>query len=130
MNDIPEQSAIEEPPTEATADGAGLSRRDFAKVMAILTGSTLLMLSRCSLPFAERGGDLPPIPTDFKRFLLVRQSPTTASDLIVTALGHQCPDLKCALWSVEDQEFQFFNSVDQIQRRYTRDGRYQLLWVD
>ena len=128
MDDISSQIEPEEPGGEDTQDGSyGLARRDFLKVAAILTGSMLLMLSRCNLPY---GADLPPIPPDFKRFILTEQSPVVATDQIIVALGSQCPDLKCTLWWVADQEFQFFESVGQINNLYVNSGRNNLFWLD
>ncbi len=105
----------------------GLTRRNFLRAAAILTGSTLLLLSRCSFPYDP---DLPPIPPDFKRFILTEQSYRVATEQIIVALGAQCPDLKCSLWWGADQEFQFFESVDQINQLYVESGRNELFWLD
>lgn len=94
---------------------------------AILTGSMLMMLSRCNLPYAP---ELPPIPPEFKRFILTEQSPKVTTEQIIVALGSQCPDLKCALWWVDTQEFEFFETVGQIDTRYVQNGRNQFHWLD
>jgi hypothetical protein len=104
-----------------------LSRRDFVKIAAILTGSMLIMPVRCMQANNEEPLVIPP---DFKRFILVEQSSTAATEEIIVAMGSQCPDLNCALWQVSDQEFQFFESVDQIVNLYVRDGRTDLIWLD
>ena len=124
MDDVPANEPTGEAPQ---GEGYGLSRRDFAKVAAILTGSTLLMLSRCKLPFDPV---LPSIPSNFKRFILTKQSPIVATEKIVVALGSQCPDLRCALWWGENREFQFFESVSQIENLYVDNGRNELFWLD
>ena len=121
-----------EPDQESVGDALleenqGLSRRDFIKLAAILSGSTLLMLSRCKPPLEDKPLVIPP---DFKRFVLVEQSPTVATEKIIIALGSQCPDLNCALWWVNDQEFQFFDSIEQIVNQYVGDGSFELIWLD
>jgi hypothetical protein len=128
MDDIPAQDQTEEPPIDIFPEEInGLSRRDFVKVAAILTGSTLLMLSRCKPPDDDEPLEIPP---QFKRFVLAEQSPTVATEKIIVAMGSQCPDLNCALWWVNDQEFQFFDTVDQISDLYVRNGHYELIWLD
>ncbi len=121
--DLAEDSAADAPQGE----GAAFSRRDFVKAAALMTGGLLLTLSRCHLPSDP---DLLQIPPNFKRFILIEQSPTVATEGIIVALGSQCPDLKCTLWGVDDQEFQFFESVDQIIDLYVQDGRSELIWLD
>jgi hypothetical protein len=105
----------------------GLSRRDFVKIAAILTGSTLLMLSRCRPPYSDEPLVIPP---EFKRFVLVEQSPTVTTEKIIIGLGSQCPDLSCALWLISDREFQFFESVEQIANQYVEHGRAEIIWLD
>jgi hypothetical protein len=131
MNDIPPQAPENDLPDPVLPEsGEALSRRDFLKVAAILTCSMFLLLSRCRPPVETIGGELPPIPPDFKRFLLVKPSESVATEKIIVALGSQCPDLSCALWWADDQEFEFFESVDQIATLYMRDGQNEFIWLD
>ena len=125
MDDSQPQFTPEGP--DPREEGYGLTRRDFLKAAAILTGSTLVLLSRCSLPY---NSELPPIPPDFKRFILTEQSPSVATEQIIVALGAQCPDLKCTLWWGAGEEFLFFESVDQINQQYMESGRNKLFWLD
>ena len=118
---------------EVPEDGAsqsqayGLTRRDFLKASAISIASTLLLLSRCyQLP--ESGPFV--IPPDFKRFILYEPSPKKETEKIAVALGSQCPDRQCVLWWIDDQEFQFFESVEQIIELYGPDGQAELVWLD
>jgi hypothetical protein len=128
MEEIPAQNQPEETAGEVLPETVhGLSRRDFVKVAAILTGSTLLLLGRCKPPYEEAPLEIPP---EFKRFVLVEQSPTVSTEKIIVALGSQCPDMNCALWWVNNQEFQFFESVDQIVDLYVRESRAELIWLD
>ena len=128
MDDIPVQNLAQEPAEDPLPEEEqGLSRRDFVKVAAILTGSTLLILSRCKPPYEPEPLE---IPFDFKRFVLVEQSPTVAAEKIIVAMGSQCPDMNCALWWAANQEFQFFDSVDQIVDLHVQDGRTDLFWLD
>ena len=131
MNDIPPHSPENNLPELSMPDpGEGFSRRDFLKVAAILTGSMVLMLSRCRPEIETIDGELPPIPPNFKRFLLVRQSEDVATEKIIVALGSQCPDMTCALWWADNQEFEFFESLDQIDALYIEDGQYDRIWLD
>ena len=128
MDEIPAQNqAVEAADDGLPEEGLGLSRRDFVKLAAILTGSTLLMLGRCKPPYEETPLEIPP---EFKRFVLVEQSPTVSTEKIINALGSQCPDMDCALWWVNNQEFQFFESLDQIVELYVREGQAELIWLD
>lgn len=120
------------PVPEEVAESVG--RRDFLKLAAILTGSTLLLLSRCGgLEFPEPFPDeeLPPIPPNFKRFILVERE-QRAMDIAqrIAAFGSQCPDWTCALLWIDQPDFEFHDSVEQIVNRYTRDGRTELVWLD
>jgi hypothetical protein len=122
------QDPVQEPAGDVLLEeNQGFSRRDFVKLAAILTGSTLLMLSRCKPPLEDKPLMIPP---DFKRFVLVEQSPIVATEKIIIAMGSQCPDLNCALWWVSDQEFQFFDSIEQIMNQYVGEGRLELIWLD
>jgi hypothetical protein len=117
---------------EEVAESVG--RRDFLKLAAILTGSTLLLLSRCGgLEFPEPFPDEEslPIPPNFKRFILV-ESEQQATDTVqrIVAFGSQCPDLACALLWIDQPDFEFYDRVEQIVNRYTRDGRIELVWLD
>lgn len=123
--ELPEEQVDEAAPEE----GQSLSRRDFVISAALLSGSMLLMLSRCK-PTADGEIELAPIPPDFKRFTLITQSPTVETEKIAVAVGSQCPDLACALWWVADQDFQFFESVEQIEKLYVQNGRNELIWLD
>ena len=128
MDDTPAQDQAEEPVIDVLLEVEnGLSRRDFVKLAAILTGSTLLILSRCK-PSSDP--DPMQIPPQFKRFVLVEQSPTVAKEKFIVAMGAQCPDMNCSLWWVADQELQFFDSVDQIIDLHVQDGRTELFWLD
>jgi hypothetical protein len=128
MDDIQAQDDAQEPANDTFLEEKhSLSRRDFVKLAAILTGSTLLMLSRCKPPYQDKPLVIPP---NFRRFVLVEQSPTVATEKILIAMGSQCPDWNCALWWVSNREFQFFESVDQIINQYVRDGRAELIWLD
>lgn len=128
MDDMPAKDSGEAPVDETLPkEEVGLTRRDFVKAAALITGGMLLTLSRCQLPADP---DLLEIPPDFKRFILAEPSPTVVAEGIIVAMGSQCPDLKCALWGVVDQEFQFFESVDQIFDLYVQDGRSELIWLD
>lgn len=128
MDHFPEQEDAEERYNNVISEEKhNLTRRDFVKLAAILTGSTLLALSRWKPPYDEEPLEIPP---EFKRFVLVEQSPSVASEKIIVAMGSQCPDLNCALWWVNNQEFQFFESMDQIINLYVRDGRAELFWLD
>lgn len=128
MDEIPAQNQAEEAADDGLpGEGLGLSRRDFVKLAAILTGSTLLMLGRCRPTSEEAPLEIPP---EFKRFVLVEQSPTVSTEKIIVALGSQCPDMNCALWWANNHEFQFFESVDQIVDLYVSDGRAELIWLD
>ena len=125
MDHSQSQFTPEEP--DPPEGGYGLTRRDFLKAAAILTGSTLLLLSRCSLPYNP---EQPPLPPDFKRFILTEQSPKAATEQIVVALGAQCPDLKYTLWWGAGEEFHFFETMDQINQQYVETGRNNLFWLD
>lgn len=133
MDDIPAQDLAEEPNDDALNENVlleekqGLSRRDFVKIAAILTGSTLLVLSRCKQSYKPEPLE---IPHDFKRFILIEQSPAVATEKVIVAMGSQCPDMNCALWWADDQEFQFYNSVDQIIDLHASDGRTEFFWLD
>ncbi|MFN2135758.1 MAG: twin-arginine translocation signal domain-containing protein [Candidatus Promineifilaceae bacterium] len=111
-------------------DQARLSRREFMKAAALSAGSLLLLLSRCRPLVEFKSAELPPIPENFRRFYLAEKSTTIAGEMRVLALGSQCPDLTCALWWARDKRFEFFERVEQIQARYTADGRTELLWLD
>jgi hypothetical protein len=126
MDDIQNQ---DQPQNDDTIpqDKHGLSRRDLLKVGAILTGSMLLMLSRCKPPFEERPLEIPP---NFKRFVLVEQSPAVPTEKIIVALGLQCPDWKCSLWLGSNEEIRFFDSVEQIDNEFVKNGRAALVWLD
>lgn len=111
-----------------------IGRRDFLKLAAILTGSTLLLLSRCSgLDISEPlpEDELPPIPDNFKRFLLIERE-QRLNELVerVVAFGSQCPDWSCALLWVDRPEFEFYGSVEEILNRYSSDGQIELIWLD
>lgn len=111
-----------------------IGRRDFLKLAAILTGSTLLLLSRCSgldlsEPLPDEG--LPPIPPNFKRFLLVKREQRLNEVVeVVVAFGSQCPDWSCALLWVDRPEFEFYGSVEEILNQYTSDRQTELVWLD
>ena len=127
LNDEEEESA----PTEV-AEAA--SRRDFLKLSAILTGSTLLLLSRCGgfeVPEHPPDQEPRPIPPNFKRFILTkREQRATEIVQIVVAYGSQCPDWQCALLWVGQPDFQFYDSVEEIVNLYTQDGQTELVWLD
>lgn len=135
MDDLPltERNEEEQAPTaEEIAELVG--RRDFLKLAAILTGSTLLLLSRCGgLEFPEPLPDqeVVPIPPNFKRFILVKNE-QQATEIVqaIAAFGSQCPDWQCALLWIGQPEFEFYDNVQQILNRYTRDGETELKWLD
>lgn len=127
LNDVEQESMpdnVEEP----------VSRRDFLKLAAILTGSTLLLLSRCGgieVPEQRPDQELPPIPPNFKRFVLTkRKQQATGIEMEIVAFGSQCPDWQCALLWVDQPEFQFYDSVEEIENLYTKDGQTELMWLD
>lgn len=127
MTTPPEEEEI--PGDAAENKEPDFSRRDFMTAAAILAGSTLLLLSRYRFPY-EADGERPPIPPEFKRFILAEQSTTAPGESTIIALGAQCPDLSCALWWGRDQDFQFFESVEQITAAYVQDNRVELFWLD
>lgn len=127
LNDEEHESAPEE-----VVESVG--RRDFLKLAAILTGSTLLLLSRCGgfeFPEPLPDQELPSIPPNFKRFILVEQE-QQASEVgqKIVAFGSQCPDWQCALLWIDQPDFEFYDSVEQIVERYSRDGQRELVWLD
>jgi hypothetical protein len=127
LNDEGQESAAEH-------DVQSVGRRDFLKLAAILTGSTLLLLSRCGgLEFPEPLPDheVPPIPPNFKRFILVeREQRATEIVQAIVAFGSQCPDWQCALLWIGQPDFEFYDNVEEIVNRYTRDGQTELIWLD
>ena len=110
------------------------SRRDFLKLAAILAGSTLLLLSRCGgLEVSEQLPDqeLPLIPPNFKRFVLTRREQrATEIVLAIVAFGSQCPDWQCALLWIDQPDFQFYDSVEEIVNLYSIDGQTEMMWLD
>jgi len=111
-----------------------VSRRDFLKLAAILTGSTLLLLSRCGgleVPGDVPSQEIPPIPPNFKRFILTkREQRATETVQAIVAFGSQCPDWQCALLWIGNPDFQFYDSVEEIINLYTQDGQTELTWLD
>ena len=79
MQEFPEEEVEETVTDPSAAVEFGLSRRDLIKAATLLTGSMVLMLSRCR-PLEEMGTDLPPVPADFKRFVLAEQSPIAPAE--------------------------------------------------
>ena len=123
-----EEDAAPEP------EAASLERRDFLKLAAILTGSTLLLLSRCGgleLPESPPDQELPDIPPNFKRFVLTkREQRATAIVQVIVAFGSQCPDWQCALLWTDQPDFEFYDNVEEILNLYTQDGQTELMWLD
>jgi hypothetical protein len=126
-NSAEENSALEQ-------DRETLDRRDFLKLAAILTGSTLLLLSRCdglNVPTPLPDQELPPIPPNFKRFILTKsEQRVTETVQAIAAFGSQCPDWKCTLLWVDQPEFEFYDSVEEIINLHTQEGDAELVWLD
>jgi len=135
MDDLPIAELNDEEQESLPKQGAeSASRRDFLKLAAILTGSTLLLLSRCGgleVPEGLSDQELPPIPPNFKRFVLTKREQKAMRTIPpVVAFGSQCPDWQCALLWVDQSEFQFYDSVEEIINLYTQDGQTELRWLD
>ncbi len=135
MDDLPitEGNGLEEAAAPEKSSET-LDRRDFLKLAAIFTGSTLLLLSRCGgldVPAPLPDQELPPIPPNFKRFILTKSewTPTEILQTIV-AFGSQCPDWKCTLLWVDQPEFEFYDTVEEIVNLYVQDGGIELVWLD
>lgn len=127
MDDLPTTAVPPDAPQPE--DAAGLSRREFLLLAAFLGGGAVLMLTRCRPPSPEDEEPLE-IPAEFRRFMLVIPSSVVPGEKKIVALGGQCPDLACSLWWVDTQEFEFFDSVEQIMARYAQQGERELLWLD
>jgi hypothetical protein len=128
-----ELDSEEQNPTLENSEST-VGRRDFLKLAAILTGSTLLMLSRCGgfeIPEMPPDQDLPPIPPNFKRFVLTRrETRSTGAVQVLAAFGSQCPDWQCTLLWVDQPEFEFYENVEEVLNAYTQDGLTELVWLD
>jgi hypothetical protein len=135
MDETPSTELNDDEQESTPAEAAeSVSRRDFLKLAAILTGSTLLLLSRCGgleVPGEVPGQVTPPIPPNFKRFILVKREQRAMEVVqVVVAFGSQCPDWQCALLWINDPDFQFYDNVEEIINLYTQDGQTELMWLD
>jgi hypothetical protein len=127
MDDLPTTAVS---PDDPEPEGpSGLTRREFLLLAAIMGSSAVLLLARCRPPIPPPQGPLE-IPPDFRRFLLAEPSADVYGEKSIAALGSQCPDLACALWWADTQEFEFFDNVDQITERYVSAGKRELIWLD
>lgn len=126
MDDLPTTGDLEQEKTNA------LTRREFMLLAAFAGSGALLLLSRCRPPFAPAPDQLPPleIPPDFRRFMLIAPLTGVAGEKRIMALGSQCPDLACALWWADSQEFAFFDSSAEIEARYAGQEGWELVWLD
>lgn len=119
---------------EETPDEGGITRRDFVIMGALFAGGLAMTAWRLAAPDQTRPGyvgELPPIPPQFRRFVLTQPEPNpTIAERQAVAYGAQCPDLTVALLWVDETQFQFFQSVADVEAIYTHDGKTTLFWLD
>ncbi len=112
----------------------GISRRDFLKLSAILAGSTVLMVNGCSYleqlnPQLDFG--IPPIPPEFRRFVLTRVEPGLQRPRITEiALGSQHQNLQVSLLAYDHAEVQFFETIQEVLDTYNGLEQIELRWID
>ena len=113
---------------------AHVSRRDFLKLSAILTGSTLLLINGCGYlerldPQAELV--MPPLPPEFKRFTLTKIETGFEQPRITEfALGSQHQNMQVSMLAYDQHDIQIFDSVQDLLNGYARDGQIELRWLD
>jgi hypothetical protein len=138
MRNIDEQvvSEVNDVPKERSDRGitARVSRRDFLKLSAILSGSTVLLLNGCG--FLEELDpqvhlDMPPLPQAFKRFTMTRietgfEQPTITE----IAIGSQHQNMQVSLVAYDQPIVQIYDSVQDLLNVYSSDGPLELRWLD
>ena len=62
--------------------------------------------------------------------MLVEMLPHQPDEQRILALGSQCPDLACALWWADTQDFEFFDRVEQLEARHAHADERALVWLD
>lgn len=110
------------------------SRREFLKLSAILTGSTLLLVNGCGyLENLNQINDLgmPPLPAEFKRFVLTRtEFGLEQPKLTEIALGSQHQNLQVSLLAYDQAELLIFKNVQDVLNSYAGKGEIELHWLD
>lgn len=106
---------------------AALNRRDFLKLAAVLAASTALVLSRCG---PDGSFTLPPVPTNFKRFLLVELDRASGEFAALLARGTQFPDARCVVLWQDTSDFTVYASSDDVYRLHVRPQRTRFVWLD
>lgn len=130
---MPDGNSTPNEPSEGSLS-AGISRRDFLKLSAVLAGSTVLMVNGCNYleqvnPQLDFG--LPPVPREFRRFILTRVElgqlqPRTTE----IALGSQHQNLQVSLLAYDQPDVQFFNTIQDVLKSFNGSEQVELRWID